>query len=288
MKIIETIHSKTSDVTKYIVDDSIYGENEISLLRKETKDVIVMPSATNCKIGCVFCHLKGTTRPAEQFSPQWIVSAVHLIIEEEHLGERPLLISFMGAGEPLLNDNIYLAMIVLHEELPNTKFAISTMVPSIKALERWTDVFRINKDIPMKLHVSIHGMIDRYAIVNSKISSQTIIYYAQKYNEITGNPIEYHYTMMDNYNDSMEELQMFKDAIIKDRTQEQLNQTTVKFLLLNESNGCRRSKVSNEDARKVFEGVTVEFYDPPGRDIGSSCGMFNKSIYNGKQDDTKG
>lgn len=285
MKIIETQHSKIDNVTKYIIEDSAFGKNEVSLLRKETKDVIVLPSATNCKIGCIFCHLTGTTRSAEQLSARCISNMVKLIIQEAALGNRPLLISFMGAGEPLLNDNIYLAIIHLNEEIPNVRFAISTMVPNIKALERWTDIFRVNKEVPMKLHVSIHGYKDRGSIVNSKISAKTIIHYVQKYNEITGNPIEYHYTMIDSHNDSLEELQMFKDAIVKDRTPEQMNQTTVKFLLLSETNGYKRSKVTNDDARKIFEGVTVEFYDPPGRDVGSSCGMFNKGIYNGNNDE---
>ena len=87
-------------------------------------------------------------------------------------------------------------------------------------------------------------------------------------------PIEYHYTLVNDVNDSESELTQFRDLVIQRK-----ELTTVKFLELSEVGECRKSEVSKTWLDELFSGIVVEFYDPPGRNVGSSCGMFDKSIY---------
>lgn len=272
-KIIKKAESLTDSVTKYILEDSEFGKNEVSVLRKDTKDVIVLPTQTNCKMGCKFCHLTGTSRVAKNLSSEWFSEVVNFIVSLESLN-RDLLISFMGAGEPLLNiDNLINGIQFISANVKPVRFGIATMVPN-NGIEKLTKWVVANPGTSVKLHLSVHGIDSRSEIVKSKIGIETAIGMIQKYSEDTHMPIEYHYTLVSGINDSMLELEKFKQLI--DRG---CQSDTVKFLTLSEVGDCRKSEVSNAELVSLFNGLTVEFYDPPGRDVGSSCGMFDKSLY---------
>jgi adenine C2-methylase RlmN of 23S rRNA A2503 and tRNA A37 len=268
-------HSSLDPVTKFVLDDAVFGKNEVSVLRKDTKDVIVLPTQTNCVMGCTFCHLTGTTRPAKNLSAHWFAEVVSFILTEEALGQRDLLVSFMGAGEPLLNISAVIGgMEMIHSEFDHARFAISTMMPNtvmFEALKQWV----IASKISVKVHLSVHGILNRDAVVHSRIPIATAIEALQDYNETTEQPVEYHYTLVRDVNDSTTDLLAFRSLISASLTPN----TTVKFLTLSECSGCETTQVSRERLEYLFNGITVEFYDPPGRDVGSSCGMFDRSIY---------
>lgn len=276
LTIIETINSAVDNVTKHIIEDATFGKNEVSVIRKADKIIFCLPILTNCKMGCTFCHLTGTTRPAKNLSSEWLESVVdHLVnIEGLHNNPQDLLISFMGVGEPLLNLSGLLGSIhILHGKYPRICFGISTMMPSVAAMNTLTHWAMQHQYIRIKLHLSVHGIFNRDAIIKSNVDALEAIRYVQKYHILTNNPIEYHYTLVDGINDSVSELNAFNDIIRGDGA-------TVKFLTLSETNGYVSTTLSEEFIRIVFQLNTVEFYDPPGRDVGASCGMFNKEIYN--------
>lgn len=282
--VIQKIQSNIDDVVKYILEDDIFGKNEVSVIRKNTKDVIVLPSQTNCKMGCKFCHLTGTTRPANNFTTEWFIEIVKFIIRIENLTIKPILISFMGAGEPLLNSkNILEAIDELHEDVPEIRFALATMIPNHKLFDDIVHWMKSKPSISLKIHLSLHGMFSRREIIDHHISAWDAIARLQEYNDETNNPIEYHYALVDGINDSIEELTEFRDWIIP-YTDIGLKTTTVKFLTLSEVNGFKKTRRTKEEILNLFKNVIVEFYDPPGRDIGSSCGMFDRSIYMKKED----
>jgi 23S rRNA (adenine2503-C2)-methyltransferase len=274
-KIICKTESKTDTVTKYIVEDNVFGKNEISVLRKDKKDVVVLPTQTNCKMGCAFCHLTGTTRKAHNLTWFWLSEAVQFIRDLEQLGSKTILISFMGAGEPLINiTNVLRGIEEISKRGSNIRFAISTMMPNTSALDQITKWCLANRNISLKLHLSVHGIESRNRIVTSHVSIEESITNLQRHSEITGLPIEYHYTLVNGVNDSVSELTKFRDLVVQST-----ELSTVKFLELSEVGECQKSEVSKTWLTELFSGMIVEFYDPPGRDVGSSCGMFDKSIY---------
>lgn len=276
IKIIKMVESDTDNVTKYVLEDSIFGKNEVSIIRKDTKNIIVLPSQTNCGMGCKFCHLTGTTRPAENLSRFWFAKIVKFVMEQEDFSNKPLLLSFMGAGEPFVNyGDILLTMVYLNDNIPNIKFAMSTIVPNENWFLTLTDLMRINSEVSLKVHLSVHGTFNRDKLVYSPVSIYSAIGLLKRYNEETGNPIEYHYTLVKGINDSIEELTDFNKCVQSSK----LHNTTVKFLSLSECGEYKKTDLTEEQIRNIFPGVTVEFYDPPGRDVGSSCGMFDRSIY---------
>jgi 23S rRNA (adenine2503-C2)-methyltransferase len=271
--LLEKIDSTIDDVTKYIVSDPVFGKNEVSIIRKDTKLIFCLPTQTNCKMGCTFCHLTGTNRPSKNLSADWIVSVVDYLAQIEYKADKALLISFMGVGEPLLNLNeLTASMELLQAKYDRIRFGISTMMPNMNAMEYLTKWTLNHMNFNIKVHLSVHGISNRDKIVPSGIGIRTSIKLLQEFHTSTGNPIEYHYTLVNGVNDSVKELKVFESKIKADGS-------TVKFLTLSETNGYTNTKLSEEYIRTLFPSNTVEFYNPPGRDVGSSCGMFNKTLY---------
>lgn len=276
IKTIEIVKSKIDNVTKYIVEDEKFGKNEVSIIYKKDKVIFCVPTQTNCKIGCTFCHLTGTTRKAINLTVDWLDSVIDHLIESENLHNisKDILISFMGVGEPFLNVDFLIKSIEkLTNKHQNIRFGISTMMPNISSIRSLTEFLLENGHCRVKLHLSVHGIFNRDKIVNSKVDISEAISAIQKYHKITKQPIEYHYTLVNEVNDSVKELNAFNNMISDDGS-------TVKFLTLSETNGCTSTNLSEKQIRSLFPDNIVEFYDPPGRDIGSSCGMFNKELYN--------
>lgn len=283
IKVIEKVNSAVDDVTKYIVQDDQFGKNEISVIRKADKIIFCMPTQTNCKMGCTFCHLTGTTRPAHNLTSEWIVGAVDFLVAHEYKEEsRDLLISFMGVGEPLMNvDNLTQAIDTLHNKYQRIRFGISTMLPNMRARDKLIEWIVPHPFIRLKLHFSVHGVLTRNAIVNSSIGAVDAIKAICVFHVHTGRPIEFHYTLVAGVNDSVDELSMLSKLVAT-----KSEDVTVKFLTLSETNGCQATKMSQEAIRELFPNNIVEFYDPPGRDVGSSCGMFNRDLYNISKEST--
>lgn len=274
IEVIEKIDSTIDDVTKYIVEDFIFGKNEVSVIRKDTKTVFCLPSQTNCKMGCTFCHLTGTTRPSKNLSTDWIVSVVDYLSQTDYKADKDLLISFMGVGEPLLNLNeLTVAMELLKTKYDRIRFALCTMMPNLDSIIDLTKWATRNPNQKIKLHLSVHGIYNRYKIVKNNVNIYKAINQVQIFHKLTDNPIEYHYTLVNGVNDSDTELREFEFFVKGDGS-------TVKFLTLSETNGCAQSTISQDYIRTLFSNNVVEFYNPPGRDVGASCGMFNKELYN--------
>lgn len=270
----EIVKSQIDDVTKYILIDPVFGKNEASVIRKPDKIIFCLPTQTNCRMGCAFCHLTGTTRPVKNLSHDWFVSVVDHLIKSENIPENEnFLVSFMGAGEPLLNViNLTEACEIIHAKYERIRFGAATLIPSASAIKKLTQWAQNHNNIRFKLHLSVHGITHRHRIIKSNVKIETAIDYIKMYSMKTGNQIEYHYTLVAGVNDQLSELIRFSNMVH--------GHGTVKFLTLSENNGCKRSDLPTGLLQAVFSQNIVEFYDPPGRDVGASCGMFDKEIYN--------
>ena len=205
MKILSEVHSKTDNVTKYIIDAGYaFGLNEVSIIRKDNKDVICLPTQTNCNLGCKFCHLTGTTRPVWNINTEWFIDVIQYFIG---LTDQPVLVSFMGAGEPLLNMESILQVVDYFERLYHIRFALATTLPNKVLADKFLRlVDEFSRTI--KVHVSLHGFDSRKELIpSSKMTGTACVRWAEKYLRVTGNDIEYHYTLVEGINDINSELQ---------------------------------------------------------------------------------
>ena len=281
------------------------GIIEMSLLmNKENMDVVCVPTHHFCNMGCKMCHLtnkklnkKMVPINIEDFL-KCLVKSVNNNIGFRRTNKKKLLISFMGVGEPLLNLNliekVYKSEYYIKERLgyEDVSYALATMMPNDNILKLTELVNSIN--MPLKIHFSLHNPIDlkrKELIPSTKVSVEEALNYLNNYRDIvqsnkiiidkyikfhrTNNPIEIHYTLIDNVNDSDIELNTMINLLTKYKI-------PIKFLKFNPTKTMSISK--NEDKwinriKKEIPNLRVKTYSPPGKEVGSSCGEFTKHYY---------
>lgn len=288
MRFLEIVKSTEDNTKKYIfkLDDTLDDKIvEFSYINKnDGKDIICVPSQTMCNLACKFCQTtdyigkiktRNLTVNELYYGVTFIVSHLNL-----SANNRPLLISYMGCGEPILNvDNIVQSMKQFkkmeNEGIPYVRFAIATSIPR----NNWTQFFhltnRIKEDnLPVKIHLSLHYTTDelRRQWMPSSLEIEPSIACVDFYHKHTGNPVEIHYALIDGVNDTKEDAIRLTD-LIKGKD------FNVKFLFYNEKESLDYH-ASNITKIKVFRMhlvdsfIPFEYYVPPGLSIGASCGSF--------------
>ena len=260
---------------KYIFD--LDGQMvEFSYIDNGTdKDIICVPCQTMCNMKCTFCHLTDHIGqiPTKDIDYKDIVEGIEYIICDLKLGYRTILISYMGCGEPLANiNNVIDSMVMLQE--PNIRFGLATMLPKKHYASFFTLIERVKSmKLPVKLHLSMHFVDDeqRKEWMPSALDLESSMNMLKLYRSLTGNPIEVHYTIMKDVNDSGYHIDALNEWID--------GQTTIKFMMFSEKESLAvikadEARLENEMKWLKKEGKIVEYYKPPGNDIGSSCGQF--------------
>lgn len=209
-----------------------------------------------------------------------------------------LLISFMGVGEPTLNldllEQLYLQEEYLKDVLGYSEinYAISTMMPN-KNVRNLTQLV-VEHQIPLKLHFSLHSPYDesRFELIPSaKTTIDEALAYLSEYRDAvkfksnimkkyrpfhnSDDPVEIHYTLIKDVNDSKECLDEVVRLLKKWRV-------PIKFIRFNPINTLESSDKEDlwiETITAQIPGLRIKTYSPPGREIGSSCGEFTKHYY---------
>lgn len=288
MKLLEKIYSKLDNTIKYILqcDDNLIIE--ISYINKnDGKDIICVPTQTSCIMGCKFCHISDVKNKIinRNLKVDEITDSVEIVYNDLELYKDPkvLLISYMGCGEPLLNENTVYSMIYLSnifELVPLTRFAIATSLPNFA----WVNFFDltniiIKEKLQVKLHLSLHYTLDNIRKNWMPLSLEIIpsIVALEFYKKVTGNSVEIHYTLIEGINDSEQDAILLTE-LIKNRD------IPVKFLFFNEKPSLDY-KSSKKDKLNIFRkyfdryNIQYEYYVPPGLDVGASCGQFLMDYY---------
>lgn len=275
---------------------------EVSLLRNKKYDVIVVPSHHYCNLSCKMCHLTNCKidKPMTPITKEELLEAIkHSVTYKGYklTDKKNLLISFMGVGEPLLNFELIKSIYQdenLIKELgyENISYALSTMMP-INNMERITN--EVNElNIPLKIHFSLHSSHDyirKQIIPSSKVTIDEALYELFKYRNIISNneeimskyklfhrttdPVEIHYTLIKDQNDSAFELANLIYVLDKYKI-------PIKFLRFNPKEDLKassRQQVWIDTIKEYIPDLRVKTYAPPGKDIGSSCGEFTKHFY---------
>ena len=262
---------------KYIFD--VNGQMvEYSYIDNGTgKDIICVPCQTMCNMKCTFCHLTDHIGniPTKNLHNLEITEGIDYIVSDLKLGGRTLLISFMGAGEPLANiDNVIDSMVMLNRHYTNIRFGLATMLPKKHAHEFHKLMFEVIKyDLKVKIHLSMHFVddIQRKEWMPSALGLESSILMLRLYRSMTKNPIEVHYTIMKDVNDTGYHIDSLDEWID--------GHTTIKFMMYSEKEDLEVERASEELIHGYMtwlkgNGKIVEYYKPPGESIGSSCGMF--------------
>ncbi len=300
IKNIGSFKDQTDGTIKSVFEINNSKIIEMSMLyNKLDKDVICVPTHHYCNLGCKMCHLTNnkTNKPMQKIKITDFMYCIIDTIKKYKTNKKKLLISFMGVGEPLLNleliENVFKEENKIKElGYDYISYAISTMMPNNNLLKLKNMVNELN--MPIKVHFSLHTPIDKNrkelipstnVTIEEALNMLLIYSYNVKQNKIIMDnyklfhsnniPIEIHYTLIKNKNDSNKELK----EIIKLLN---IYQIPIKFIKFNPINNL--DIINNEEKwvseiHKNIPNLRIKTYSPPGREVGSSCGEFTQHYY---------
>lgn len=272
-----TVKSKQDATIKFVVGYDDGTKAEVSYIDKnDGKEIICCPTQTSCRMGCKFCFLTsaGDKLKARSLTADEMTNSVMLAIKENPLKGKKLLVSYMGSGEPLLNwREMVVSMLQINVLVPESRFAFATSLPKAAAgefIDMINYVSKLNLDI--KAHLSLHFTTDadRQEYMPASLDIATSITLLELYKNLAKHRVEVHYTLMDGVNDGP------KHALELRRL---LGNRGIPLKLLyyseNPALDVHRSNYVDKFMNLLkTQDLEVEFYQPPGQDIGASCGQF--------------
>lgn len=319
LKLVRTLHSgidKTRKLLFLLHRDSGPVTIEVGVIDKDDgKDILCVPTQTNCAQGCRFCF---TTRMADNvpvlnLSGDEMLEIVRASRFEASLDwKKPLLVSFMGAGEPMANPhNLLCAMMLirlLHQRMGGSvRFGLATMLPE-KHMDSFYgfmgDVYALGLDV--KVHLSLNYTLTsrRRQWMPESSTVHEAVTVLRRYRDTTGNPVEIHYTLIAGVNDSLNEMYDLgrlaaatpqsasgshaRGSVVDWHVNHKWYGPTdipVKFLHLNPMPGDQHRGPTREWVEILQQlllsswNVRSEYYVSPGSDISAACGMFMTDAY---------
>lgn len=285
------------------------GIIELTLLfNKPDMDVICIPTHHFCNLGCKMCHLtnKGLNKDMIPIKSEDMVEAIvksacysldSNLIDTEILGsesfkrrtiKKKLLLSFMGVGEPLLNLSLieelilkegYLKDILQYFEI---SYELVTMDPN-NNIRKLTELV-VEHQVSMKVCFFLPSSYDeeRFNLIPStKTTIEEALVQLLKYKDeykkfhASDEPIEIHYTLIKDINDSQKHLNEMINYLEK-------YHIPIKFIRFNPENNLEISNVEEiwvKEIQNRIPDLRVDTCSLPGREIGSSCGEFTRHYY---------
>ena len=275
--LLNTVKSKQDATVKYVVSYADKTRAELSYINKnDGKIIICAPTETSCRMGCSFCYLTtvGDKLKYRSLNAYEMTDGVLLAIKESPPINSKLLVSFMGSGEPLMNwQNMLASMRQIKSKVSvPARFAFATSLPknSVDAFLQMTR--HVADDLDIKAHLSLHFTNDeaRKKYMPASLDIATSINLLELYKNLTKRRVEAHYTLIDGVNDSPQDALTLRTLLAH-------RDIPLKLLYYSENPvlGAHRSTNVDKFMKLVkAHSLEVEFYEPPGQDIGSSCGQF--------------
>jgi len=147
-------------VIKHLIDVSSGDKAEAIYFNRPEKQVICLSCQLSCPVGCVFCA-SPDGNPTVNLTVYDMLDQIKVMSQTAVPG-KPMLISFMGEGEPALNiDRIMAVMqfLSLQDHPYPIRFAISTSGVKPSAILKLLD-FTKDFALPVKLQLSLHAPTD--------------------------------------------------------------------------------------------------------------------------------
>lgn len=279
-ELIDKIKSQLDNTVKYVFKQDSYVVEFSYINKNDGKDIICVPTQTSCNMGCSFCHLTGLNLKVINLKALEIAVMVSEILSDIQIKQNVLLISYMGAGEPLRNIEGLIASAdfiktKFSSEYEVVRFAIASIIPSKDLMKQFMKQVK-DKNLNFKFHLSLHNIEEneRKSLMPRALNIRDSIDLLSEYSKNIGKT-EVHYTLINDVNDSAEKARILAQSLKGINTTVKLLKFSPKFdspmeASLNENNFIKELNNFN---------IMTEIYCPPGRDIGSSCGQFNVASY---------
>lgn len=255
---MKLINMKTSGVAKRY-EFQVYDGHIVkaAYINRPEKHIICLSTQIGCSGGCLFCST-GAKPFIRNLLGNEMIEMVRQIEVTERLLYEPLLISFMGSGEPL--ENIKSVLYVIKHFPEFARFAVSV---SGVGVER---VIRLPKYVKVQFTLISPFEEKRRAMQPIADPLEELIYAVRSY---TG-PEEFNIPLIAGFNDdegTMEAVATLSHS---------LGNIPVKLNKFH-SVGSLKPSTRAERCLEVLESqcIKAEYYETDGEDILAACGQFD-------------
>lgn len=282
LDLLDTIHSKVDKTVKYVIrlDDGLIAE--VAYIDKDDgRDIICVGCQTACDCGCKFCHTAEALGKVKNrcLGASEIEGLVMFVRNRHRHDDRFVLVSYMGCGEPMKNmEAVFNSMWALRVFIgKDTRFAVATLLPE----SHWHKFFKFTgrvktEKMPVKVHLSLHFTSDeiRKRWMPCALPINPAMTALSFYRQMTENPVELHYALIDGVNDSESDSSALTDLALR-------HNAPVKILRYNprDIQHVPSNRVNEFLHEMRVRQAEVEYYEPPGIDVGASCGQFLLDYY---------
>lgn len=282
IKIYDVFKSSEDETTKFLflLNDSNIIESVIMKYKYGYSQCI--STQVGCKMGCEFC---ASTKDGfiRDLTTAEILDQVYCA--ENYLGIKVKNIVLMGSGEPLDNYSNVLEFIKLISDKNghNTSLrhiTLSTCGVADKIVEL------ANENLPITLSLSLHSPFDdkRQLImpIAKKYKIKDIMEAIRYYYKKTNRRITFEYTLIDGFNNRIEDANELK-SLIKDLD------VHINLITLNPIKEFNYGNNANPEIEKFYnllikKGLKVTIRREMGSDISASCGQLKRSVITRKEE----
>lgn len=234
---------------------------ETIYFKRPEKQVICISTQISCNIGCLFCASPNKGKTYNLTTEEMIhqVRSMYSYIVDD----TPLLISFMGEGEPFANYNATIAAMHFLDDNFTCRISVSTIGLNLRKFAK--EEFKS----PVKLQVSIHviNASNRKKLMPFAPKFEKVYYDLCYFKENSNIPIDLNFTLVkginDNYIDRKDIAYFFKDYHIK-------------ISKLNPVNGINLlPSLKGYDFVTSLQnlGISAEYHETDGASKLSACGQ---------------
>lgn len=275
MKITNLFKSSDCITTKFVQVTNDNYHIETTYVDYYNKHIICYSTQIGCNKGCKICYNGIKHNFIRNLELDEIVYQIINVIEYMRINitDEPILFSAMGIGEPLDNYENYISSIyILEYKYQGSRFALATCGSNLNNIYNLAhDIM----DIDLKLVISLHSAIwrTRRILIPTSSHINDIIYYTEKFKEISNKDVEYNITLIDGINDTDE------DAKAICRLFYIHNILNTAYMKINKFNAISNSKFKPSKRVEEFIGIlksfgaNVEYYETNGSDINAACGQ---------------
>ncbi len=261
---------------KYLLEyeDGCCAETVLMRFDNRSNLTACVSSQIGCACGCKFCATAklGFVR---NMTPTEIIEQVLTI--QRDTGLKVTNIVFMGQGEPLLNfDNVLKAIDIFNTDfqIGIRRITVSTcgIVPAIKRL---ADI-DFQPTLALSLHAPEHELRQKLMPIEQKYPLSALIPTLKDYVKITGRRVTIEYTLIKDFNDSVECAKKLSMLLMEIKS-------NINLIIYNPNDVDKFEKPSKSTIQKfkyILEqsGKKVTIRLERGSDIDAACGQLSNKV----------
>lgn len=257
-----------------VVKVTYCGERKIHAIcvDRPEKIVICFPSQMGCIGKCIFCKSSKVDYIRNLTISEMVDLCNISVSKMDDINEKPILFSCMGEGDPLCNiERVLFTMNYLQNSFPNSRFALSTSVPSKNIFRNLLHILPF-LSFPVKIQISLHSVVEE---IRKKMMPHSILVkdILEVIKESKYEKIELNFVLFKGINDSLFHAE--KIVRILDRRYK---------IKINKFNNFPESKLQESSIKDQFvsflknNGMSVEEYITDESPLKSGCGIVTSEL----------